>query len=84
MHEGHDFAPLENYWNTKVYATADGIVKKSGSHPTYGINYLGHMNVFSDFSELNIDGQRRWSCYSLSFGRTDKEIYHLRVIGWRI
>lgn len=39
MHEGHDFAPLEDYWRTSVYATADGVVRKSGSHPAYG-NYI--------------------------------------------
>ena len=37
MHDGHDFAPIENFWNTEVYATADGRVKKSIYLPdTYG------------------------------------------------
>ena len=60
MHEGHDFAPLENYWNTKVYATADGIVKKSGSHPTYG-NYveIDHGDgVVTAYAHLRVIGWR--------------------------
>tara|TARA_B100001287_G_scaffold276340_1_gene286803 strand:- start:2365 stop:3249 length:885 start_codon:yes stop_codon:yes gene_type:complete len=37
MHEGHDFAPISNFWNTEVFATANGIVKKSINLPkTYG------------------------------------------------
>ena len=32
-----DFAPIDNFWNTEVYATADGRVKKSIYLPdTYG------------------------------------------------
>ena len=37
MHDGHDFAPIDDYYTTKVYATADGKVKKRGYYPnTYG------------------------------------------------
>ena len=37
MHAGHDFAPLSDFWNTEVYATANGTVKKSINLPnTYG------------------------------------------------
>ena len=37
MHDGHDFAPIDNFWDTEVYATADGRVKKSIYLPdTYG------------------------------------------------
>ena len=37
MHDGDDFAPIDNFWNTEVYATADGRVKKSIYLPdTYG------------------------------------------------
>tara|TARA_Y100000768_G_scaffold52358_1_gene34431 strand:- start:1382 stop:2308 length:927 start_codon:yes stop_codon:yes gene_type:complete len=60
MHEGHDFAPLENYWNTKVFATADGVVKKSGSHPTYG-NYveIDHGDgVVTAYAHLRVIGWR--------------------------
>ena len=60
MHEGHDFAPLEDYWKTKVHATADGVVKKSGSHPTYG-NYveIDHGNgVITAYAHLRKIGWR--------------------------
>ena len=58
MHEGHDFAPLNDYWKTKVYATADGTVKKSGKHPAYG-NYIEIDNgngVVTAYANLRIIG----------------------------
>ena len=56
MHAGHDFAPLSDFWNTEVYATANGTVKKSINLPkTYG-QYIeiDHGNgIISTYSHLD-------------------------------
>ena len=37
MHAGQDFAPISNFWDTEIYATANGKIKKSVYLPdTYG------------------------------------------------
>ena len=62
MHDGHDFAPINNFWNTEVNATADGRVKKSIYLPdTYG-HYIeiDHGNgIVTAYAHLRVRNVRK-------------------------